>query len=128
VSVRRYRPRWWTWSIAAVVLLAVGMGVTGRFPVRVLPAAEPGANEVLAVELEREKGRMTDERFLELALEILSADRKYQRTMADVIHRAWRPGTRTEESGESLSNTPDEQSPSLRNGLGVDSFRLEPAS
>lgn len=73
-------------GLAAAVVLAAALGVA-RFrdpsPAGVSPDAATGAPREIVVEGER--GRMTDERFLSLLAEILSADSRYHRETERVL-------------------------------------------
>lgn len=99
-------------GIAAAVLLGVGLfrllPSTGAPPP---PAAEEEtADSDVDVVLEEDRGAMSDDRFLELTMEILKADRRYHKKMLDVMSVVT---AMTEEP----EGSPDEPSFSLREGV-----------
>jgi len=96
----RMIPRW-VWPIAAILLVSISLSLTDNFPIRVLPGDQAAEDNLISVQLEQNKGQMTEDRFIELTLELLAADRKYQQSMAEILHRAWNTGTRSDESGDS---------------------------
>lgn len=98
-------PTWRTWlpSLAAALLLAVGLwtaGALGPFgndiakQIANRPAGDGiGGDPVgggrqagaLEVELEGDRGRMTEDRFVALATEVLRADRRYHLEMLEIM-------------------------------------------
>jgi hypothetical protein len=68
-------------QIAAVALLAVGAWALGRL----WPQAAPVPEQVVQVRLESDGGRMTEDRFVALAAELLRADRRYHLTMHEIL-------------------------------------------
>jgi predicted anti-sigma-YlaC factor YlaD len=81
-SVRGARWSVWAAVAASTFLVAVGLwAVTIRTSGRVTPA-ETGP---VVVVLGQEAGRMSDERFVELATELLRADPQYHRRMLEVM-------------------------------------------
>jgi hypothetical protein len=79
----RRAPRWAA-QLAAALIVGLALGwLLPRLPAPALPE-QAAAGEVDVV-LEEDKGSMTDERFVELATEILRADRDYHRKMLEVM-------------------------------------------
>jgi len=76
-------PRW-VWALAACLLVALGFGLGDRTAPDALPL-EMGADGTLVVELGADAGRMTEERFVSLAVELLRADRRYRDKMSEVL-------------------------------------------
>lgn len=76
-------PRWAA-QLAAALILGLGLGwLLPRLPA---PApSEHAATGDVDVVLEEDQGSMTDERFVELATEVLRADRQYHRKMLEVM-------------------------------------------
>ncbi len=90
-------------GLAAGLILALGVWLLG--PVVVDDSAPDARREsgVVEVMLEQDKGAMSDERFLALTLEILSADRGYHRKMLEVMRAVDGLATRPEGSGDETS-------------------------
>ncbi|MBZ0264740.1 zf-HC2 domain-containing protein [bacterium] len=71
------------WAVAAMLFLAVGLWVGG---VLKLPNINPERHgDVVELRLEENKGKMTEDRFIELTTELLKADRSYHRKMLEVM-------------------------------------------
>jgi hypothetical protein len=68
---------------AASVVLVAGLAVTAFFGLPGGPA--PTGEGTTRVELASERGRMSDDRFVELTAELLRADPKYHRRMLEVM-------------------------------------------
>lgn len=78
----RRRPPAWSWPLAAGLLLAAGLAwAAGSLTLPTVPP--PGA--VLEVRVESDRGRMSEERFLELTAELLRADRRYHLALEEVL-------------------------------------------
>lgn len=70
----------WTWAAAAVALVAVlagGWDLIRRFE----PASGPQGAGPVAITLGEERGRMDDDRFVAMAVELLKADSRYREEM-----------------------------------------------
>ncbi len=93
----------WVWRAAAALLLGAALAFA---PWPTTRPADRSARQ-LDVVLEEDRGDMTDRRFLELATEILRADRRYhfamQEVMDKVIDDEWEPEGAT---SEGLSEEP----------------------
>lgn len=79
LAARRALPRWSTRisQIAAAVLLAFGLWAAID--------RQPATNDDFEVVLGQDAGRMSDERFARMVVDLLSADRRYHRKMLEVI-------------------------------------------
>jgi predicted anti-sigma-YlaC factor YlaD len=90
----RLVPRWaWGWgAAAAVVLVSIlwGPELRTREPARDLAPAV-AAGQPVSVTLGESRGQMTDERFLQLALELLRSDGTYRETMYAVLSQVRAP-------------------------------------
>lgn len=96
VAASRRRPRRWAFAVAAALLLGLALG---RIP---MPATSiGGSGEPVQVVLGEARGQMSDQRFVELAVEILRAERRYQRKMEDVLASVRRETTVDESAGSS---------------------------
>lgn len=93
----------WAWRAAAALLLGAALAFAPW------PSTRPqgGSARQLEVVLEEDRGDMTESRFLELATELLRADRRYhfamQEVMEKVIDDEWKPEGVT---SEGLSEEP----------------------
>ncbi len=86
-------PRW-AWAAAAVVIVAIGLWAAGTGVVTDQRGVDIGEG-VVTIELESDELSVDDERFIELASEILSADRRYQHQMyviLDQVRQNTEPG------------------------------------
>lgn len=111
---RRFRwlgatPRW-AWGAAAVLIVAVGaigLWISGPFEPSSGPPLEPLGRERI-ITLDRDKGSMNEQRFVELATELLQADRRYQQEMYQILTQV---GQTTEpgESGDLEAQTESER-------------------
>lgn len=104
------------WKIAATVLLAAGLALLlwPSRPADVVPVAADTPSDEIEILLEEDSGRMSESRFVELASEVLRADRKYHFAMYEVMDQVIRDtggqegtaepppseGEREEEQGE----------------------------
>jgi hypothetical protein len=76
-------PRW-TWGIAAALLLALAFWLyDGPAGPSSLGERRPG---VVDITLEADKGRMNEAQFVDLTVQLLQADRKYQRQMLQLLN------------------------------------------
>lgn len=87
----------WARSLAALLVVAVGLALLGLWLRAPVPGpngsmasgsengSENGSGEMVLVELGEDEGDMTDDRFVELAAEILRADRRYHKKMLQVM-------------------------------------------
>lgn len=82
LSPPRRRPPAWAWPLAAGLLLAVGLAWAAG---TLSGPSIPPPDEVLEVRVESERGRMSEERFLELTTELLRADRRYHLALEQVL-------------------------------------------
>jgi len=86
-------PRW-GWATAVIVIVAIGLWAAGSGVL----TEEPGVNigeGIVTIELESDELSVDDERFVELASEILSADKRYQYQMyviLDQVRQNTEPG------------------------------------
>jgi predicted anti-sigma-YlaC factor YlaD len=80
IPFRRRIPAW-AWQAAAVIVLAIGLGVV-FWAGSPGPAGHPRDAEVL---LGEDAGEMTDDRFVELTKEVLRADRRYHAALHQVM-------------------------------------------
>ncbi len=99
----------WAWKAAAVLLLGAALALAPW------PSTGPANRSARQVEvvLEQDRGDMTESRFLELATEILRADRRYhfamQEVMDKVIDDEWkREGATSEGLSEDSAKHDDE--------------------
>lgn len=116
---RRGRPAFWggprrlpvrALGIAAALVLGLGLFRLLPFGTEAPPAdTAEDAGEVDVV-LEEDRGSMSEDRFLELTMEILKADRRYHRKMLDVMSVV------TAMTGEP-EGSPDEPSFSMRDDV-----------
>jgi len=95
--------RWKIWGAvaAAALLVAVGLSVVSLWSVR---RVQPVAGSSVAVVLGRASGRMSDERFVELATELLRADPSYHDRMREVMNLVTRPSGGREGTPERRSH------------------------
>ncbi len=102
----------WVWRAAAALLLGAALAFVPW------PAARPADRPARQMEivLEADKGSMSDQRFLQLAAEILRADRRYhyamQKVMEKVVDDEWEPeGASSEGFTEDRTKDQDGDSP-----------------
>jgi hypothetical protein len=81
------QPTRWVWGIAAGMILVVGLWL-GQAQLR--PSRAPSGNAVVEVMLEEHKGKMSESRFLEMAIELLEADRRLQHQMLELLQHVER--------------------------------------
>ncbi len=98
------RAAYWATPLAATIALVIGLTQFDLPNVNVTRIDSVREDSVISIELEKNKGEMTDDRFVDLAVELLSSDQKYQQTMADVLERAWSPDWDQENSNSSDEN------------------------
>lgn len=120
-------PRW-VWALAASLLLALGFGLGDRVGGLGAPSAIGSGGEV-HVEIGADAGRMSEERFVALAVELLRADRRYRDKMGEVLEAVEDRRAREGYDGE-LADWRDESSASTRTeegGAGMgEVLRLSP--
>ena len=92
---RRVARAWWLAPVAAVALLAVLLLRPDAVRIDSLPDPD---GQPLSVRLE--EGEMTDARFVELVVEVLQADQRYQEKMREVLEEV-RPQASLAEAGSS---------------------------
>ena len=99
----------WAWRAAAALALGAALAFA-PWPTSSSAVRSDGGVEVV---LEEDRGLMSESRFLELATELLRADRRYhfamQEVMDKVIEEEWAPEGGTSE-GLSEESTDDEES------------------
>jgi hypothetical protein len=106
--------RGWGARLAALLLLGFGLWAFGLSPGAARDSLAKGEVEIL---LEGDEGRMTEARFLEIASEILRADRRYHEEMLQVMSAV------AESSGREGSDEGRERQPEGRRvTLGEDDF------
>ena len=102
-------PSSWAWRAAAALALGAALAFA-PWPTSSAPARSDQRVEVV---LEEDRGLMTESRFLELATELLRADRRYhfamQEVMDKVIDDEWEPEGGTSE-GITEESSKDEES------------------
>jgi hypothetical protein len=76
-------PRW-AHALAAVLVLAIGIWSVAQIRSDSVPAPS-NAEGLVTIRLEENKGQMSDGRFLEVATELLQADRQYHRLMFQLL-------------------------------------------
>lgn len=103
---RERRPRWlgaaprWAWGVAAVLIVAVGaigLWVAGPFE----PSSDSGpgpTEEGMVIQLGEDSGDMDEQRFVELAAELLRADSRYQQEMYQILGQVGQTAERGESS------------------------------
>jgi hypothetical protein len=100
----------WAWRAAAIVLLGVALAFA--------PWPDSRSDEIsgrqMEIVLEQDRGDMTDGRFLQLAAEILRADRRYHFAMREVMDKVvddeWgRDGSSSEGLTEDRTSDQDEE-------------------
>lgn len=72
------------WRAAAMVIMAVGLFTLGRGAMLTGAALSPTQDVV--VRLEEDRGKMSDERFVELTVELLRSDRRYHEKMLEIMN------------------------------------------
>jgi hypothetical protein len=82
----RTRTPQWAWGLAALLILAVGLGAVGLMD-RPWRDRTPLEGELLTVRLEEDPGGMDELRFVEMTTELLRADRRYHEKMYEVLDR-----------------------------------------
>ncbi len=98
----------WVWRAAAALLLGAALAFLPW------PATQPDDRSGrMDIVLEADRGDMTESRFLQLAAEVLRADRRYhfamQQVMDRVIDEEWGPeGVSSEGISEDRANDPDD--------------------
>jgi predicted anti-sigma-YlaC factor YlaD len=103
---RRRRVPAWALQAAALIVIAVGLGIaawTGGMP-------EGQVRDQIEIRIGEDSGVMTDERFVELATEVMRADRRYRSAMLEVMEQV-ESDTRTGEGSveEILPRFEDEE-------------------
>lgn len=86
----------WAWGLAAVLLLAIGLGAIGLMD-RAYRDRTPLPGELLSIQLEEDKDGMNELRFVEMTTELLRSDRRYHDKMYEILDRLRPP----ESPGES---------------------------
>jgi len=87
-------PPRWAWAPAVIVIVAVGLWAAGSGVFTEQPGVDFG-DGIVTIELEGDELSVDDERFVELASEILSADKRYQYQMymiLDQVRQNTEPG------------------------------------
>lgn len=108
VPVRRAIP---AWALRAAALVVLGLGLAfALWQTSATPESEPPRIEVLADESARD---MSEARFVELASEVLRADRRYQRAMLQVMSEVL-------EDDVGLEASPNELLPRDEDGAGAE--------
>lgn len=74
------RPRPWAMRLAAAILLVAGLWGALAAVRSLRPAGEP-----IEITLEEDRGRMTEQRFVDLTVELLRADSRYHQEMFQVL-------------------------------------------
>jgi hypothetical protein len=111
---RLLMPPAWAWGAAAAVVIAIGMWGGGLWrPEQAVapPATPPSLERPVRVTLGEERGAMTDDRFLELTLELLRADTRYRQEMYAVLNEVELRDLSGEEAVLLASNSPSEAHP-----------------
>ena len=104
-------PQRWSWGLvgaaaAAVLLLglALGLGVPrstpGAVPMTTAQASPEGTGDAIAATLAPVEAPMTEQRFVQLAAELLQAEPEYRLKMAEILSVLDRESRSTEGTGE----------------------------
>jgi hypothetical protein len=92
VLSRTGRARPWAMRLAAALLLVAGLwGALAAVRSTLRPAGEP-----IQITLGEDRGRMTEQRFLDLTVELLRADSRYHQEMLQVLTAVFEQGGRQE--------------------------------
>jgi len=115
VAGRHVRPRsnmlTWAAAIAASLVLSFALWDATITP---RPPADRGVSSgMLEVTLEQNRGRMTEQRFVELLTEVLQSDRRYHRKMYEVMGAVTRSTTGREGPVGDADRSPDLVLPAL---------------
>lgn len=86
----RPHPGWWAVPAAAIALLAILMLRPPTTDLDRLPGPE---GRPLTVRLSGDAGDMTDRRFVQLVVEVLRSDEKYQRKLLEVLEEVRPPAS-----------------------------------
>jgi hypothetical protein len=89
------RAIWWLVPVAAAAILVLGLFVTRGTQVQRLPGPGDGP---LTVRLAEHQGEMSEARFVEIVVEVLQADPRYQAKMIEVLEEV-RPEASLAEGG-----------------------------
>ncbi len=126
--------RWPRWAMQLAATLLLGAGLWWAWPALEAPLTEvPVVDDIgrveddggpVAVVLEEDRGSMSDERFVELATELLKADRRYHRQMLEVMSVVTEATRRTEGSVDERPPSENVQRISLGDGDSDGSFRF----
>lgn len=95
----RARAAWWLAPVAAAALVALMLLRPDDPPAGTFDGAS------LTVRLQEHEGRMTEARFVELVIEVLQAERRYQDKMREVLEEV-RPRAALAEAGSPESAAP----------------------
>jgi hypothetical protein len=109
LSGRAVRPRsnmlTWGAAIAASLVLSFALWDATTTP---RPSADSGVSSgMLEITLEQDRGRMTEQRFVELVTEVLRSDRRYHRKMHEVMGAVTRSTTGREGPVGDADRSPD---------------------
>lgn len=74
------------WPLAAILILALGLIAYSAGGHRDAPPLA-ALDQPLIIQLEQNKGQMSDLRFVEVTTELLQADRRYHRMMFEILQR-----------------------------------------
>jgi hypothetical protein len=110
-------PRW-VWALAASLLVALGFGLGDRMNGTTALGPFDADGEVV-VELGADAGRMTDERFVGLAVELLRADSRYRDKMSELLDEVAQSRAREGFEGEVAHWRDEGARPSGEEGGGV---------
>jgi predicted anti-sigma-YlaC factor YlaD len=80
-KVRRSPRTWLLSAAAALVIVMIGAWFTSQG----VTSQQPTTDNVLLVALESDQGAMTEERFIELTTELLRSERRYHRSMLEIM-------------------------------------------
>ena len=90
-----FRATWWLVPVAAAAILLLGLFVTRATQVQQFPG--PGGDP-LTVRLAENQGEMSEARFVQIVVEVLQADPRYQAKMLEVLEEV-RPEASLAEAG-----------------------------
>jgi hypothetical protein len=96
--------------------LALALFAVPHIDLRSEPALVARAGDEVEVELGSRQGEMTEDRFLEIATEVLEADSRYRRAMYQVMDTVMEDRAPTEGGGDELRNSIDSERRSKRVG------------